>query len=56
MAMQIGTFYNKGAHFEGVIETRKLSDLGTVVIADKDATNIFTALDRDIIDIERLTE
>ena len=33
MAMQIGTFYNKGAHFEGVIETRKLSDLGTVVIA-----------------------
>lgn len=32
MAMQIGTFYNKGSHFEGVIETRNINDLGTVFI------------------------
>ena len=32
MAMQIGTFYNNGERFEGSIETRKLDDLGAVII------------------------
>ncbi len=32
MATQIGTFHKRGAHYEGVIETRKINDLGTVYI------------------------
>ena len=32
MALKIGTFYNKGSHFEGMLETRKLHDLGNIII------------------------
>ncbi len=33
MTMQIGTFYDNGARLEGLIATRKLNNLGTVIIA-----------------------
>ena len=32
MALQIGIFYQKGDHFNGMIETRQLTDLNTVLL------------------------
>jgi len=38
MALKIGTFYDKGPHFEGTLETRKLNDLGAITIVPFDKT------------------
>lgn len=38
MALKIGTFYQRNDHFEGTLETRKLHDLGTIIIAPHEKT------------------